>query len=182
MAIRLEGILNTVAGATTGSYIRIEYVKYMPWVGTIEYTPMCFKNELEADMSRIRYFGDELPAATFPIPHMSMSLESGSFTGDLEIEYTMTLPLTGALQDVNIKHYGTAINSASVDVTDFDDDGNEVTTQQIMTWEEFGIVSESIEQKHPIDLSRSGSLLSQCYAHLKETLAEQIPAESILDV
>lgn len=182
MAIRLEGILNTVAGATTGSYIRIEYVKYMPWVGTIEYTPMCFKNELEADMSRIRYFGDELPAATFPIPHMSMSLESGSFTGDLDIEYTMTLPLTGALQDVNIKHYGTTINSSSVDVTDFDEDGNEVTTQEIMTWEEFGIVSESIEQKHPIDLSRSGSLLSQCYTHLKETLAEQIPAENILDV
>ena len=74
MAIRLEGTLNTVAGATTGSYIRLEYVKYMPWVGSIEYTPMCFKNELEADMSRIRYFGDELPAATFPIPHMSMNL------------------------------------------------------------------------------------------------------------
>lgn len=182
MAIRLEGTLNTVAGATTGSYIRIEYVKYMPWVGSIEYTPMCFKNELEADMSRIRYFGDELPSATYPIPHMSMSLESGSFTGDLELEYTMTFPTTGALQDVNVNHYGTSIHSASVDVTDYDDDGNEIVTQETMVWEELGIISQSIEQKNPIDLSRTGSLLSQCYDHLKSTLAEQIPSSSILDV
>ena len=37
MAIRLQGQLSTVSGETTGSYLRIEYVKFMPWVGEVEY-------------------------------------------------------------------------------------------------------------------------------------------------
>ena len=182
MAIRLKGTLDTVAGATTGSYIRIEYVKYMPWQGTVEYNPICFKNELEANMSRIRYFGDELPSATYPVPNISMSLSSGSFTTDVNIENIITFPLTGSLQDVNIDHYGTATMSASIEVSDFDEDGNEVTTEEEIYWQEYSIVSQSIEQKHPIELSRTGSILSQCYQHLKSTLAEQIPAENIQDV
>ena len=44
MAIRLDGILNTVAGAITSSYIRIEYIKYMPYAGLVEYNPILFKN------------------------------------------------------------------------------------------------------------------------------------------
>jgi hypothetical protein len=182
MAIRLKGTLDTVAGATTGSYIRIEYVKYMPWIGAVEYNPICFKNELEADMSRIRYFGDELPSATYPIPNVSMSLSSGSFTADVNIENIITLPLTSSLQDVNISHYGTAIMSASIEVSDFDENGDEIITEEVIQWQEHSIISQSVEEKYPIDLSRTGSILSQCYQHLKDTLAEQIPAENILDV
>ena len=53
MAITLDGTLSTLAGATTSSYIRIEYIKYMPYAGLVEYNPMLFKNETEADISRI---------------------------------------------------------------------------------------------------------------------------------
>jgi len=182
MAITLDGTLSTLAGATTSSYIRIEYIKYMPYAGLVEYNPMLFKNETEADISRIRYFGDDLPTSMLPIPHTSMSFEPGSFSSDFELNDIMVLPLSGALQNVSVDHYGIALQSASIEVTDFDDDGNEIVTQEIMKWQEFSVISQSIEERHPLDLSRSGSILSQCYEHLKNSIAEQIPSGSILEI
>jgi len=182
MAIRLDGILNTVAGATTSSYIRIEYIKYMPYAGLVEYNPILFKNDLEAEISRIRYFGDELPSSMLPVPHISMSFESGSFESDFELQDIYTLPLSGALQEITVDHYGTALLSASIEVTDFDDDGNEVVKQEMVKWQDFSIVSQSTEQKHPLDLARSGSILAQCYQHLSSTLAEQVPSGSIIEI
>jgi len=182
MAITLDGTLNTYAGATTGSYIRIDFVKVMPWIGQIEYNPMIFKNTLEADMSRIKYYGDELPTSTFPIPTISMSFESGSFSEDFELADLQTFPITGALTEVVVDHYGTALMSSSIEVTDFDDDGNEVTTSEILKWTEYSIVSQSTENKYPIDLSKTSSIIEQCYVHLRGVIAEQIPSQSILDI
>ena len=182
MAISLKGTLNTVAGPTSESYLRIEFVKFMPWVGKIEYNPILFKNAGEAAMSRIRYYEDEPPTSTFVVPPISMSLQSGSFSGSVEFEDLQHIPLTGALQEITINHYTQSIVTQSVEVTDFDDDGNEITTTEIVNWPVQVVYSQSIEEKHPIDLSRSGSILEQCYTHFKDILAEQVPAENILDV
>ena len=182
MAISLKGTLNTVAGPTSESYFRIDFVKFMPWVGKIEYNPMLFKNKEEAQMSRIQYYEDTPPSSTFVVPFMSMSLHSGSFSGSLELTSLEYIPLTGSLQDVTINHYTQSTVTQSVEVTDFDDDGNEVTTTETVYWPIQEVYSQSIEEKHPIDLSRSGSILSQCYEHYKGILAEQVPVESILDV
>lgn len=182
MAIQLKGTLNTVAGPTSESYLRIEFVKFMPWLGKIEYNPVLFKNAAEADMSRIQYFEDTPPSSTFIVPFLSMSLDSGSFSGPLELQDLQHIPLTGALQEVTINHYTQSVVTQSVEVTDFDDDGNEVTTVETVKWPVQVVYSQSIEEKHPLDFSRTGSILEQCYEHFKGVLAEQIPAENILDI
>jgi len=181
MAIQLKGTLNTVAGPTSESYLRIEFVKFKPWMGEIEYNPILFRNPQEAEMSRIQYYEDDTPFGTYIVPFLSMSLESGSYSGSLQLDDLITLPLTGALQDITINHYTQSVVTKSVEVTDFDEDGNEVTTTETIKWRAQTVYSQSIEQKHPIELDRSGSLLEQCYSHYKGILAEQIPAENILD-
>ena len=74
MAIRLKGTLNTLTGVTEESYIRIEYAQYRPFDGTIAYNPVLYKNTLSADMSKIQYYGQELPQEKFLSPAVSMSL------------------------------------------------------------------------------------------------------------
>ena len=70
----------------------------------------------------------------------------------------------------------------SVEITDFDEDGNEVVTNDFTYWNEYGIASQSLETRNPIELSRTGSLLEQCYDHFKGILKEQVPVENILDI
>tara|TARA_R100001509_G_scaffold127263_1_gene80658 strand:+ start:419 stop:985 length:567 start_codon:yes stop_codon:yes gene_type:complete len=188
MAIQLKGTLNTVFGATSESYLRIEYVKFKPWEGTIEYNPILYKTPLDAEMSRIQFYGDIPPERTFPCPFISMSFVSGSAeeSGSIDTEITfddiIQIPLSGALQEVTVNHYSNIVHSMSVEVTDFDEDGNEIITEDLMYWNEYGIGSQSLETRNPVDLSRTGSLLEQCYDHFKVILAEQIPAENILDI
>tara|TARA_R100001509_G_C4792753_1_gene190346 strand:+ start:199 stop:765 length:567 start_codon:yes stop_codon:yes gene_type:complete len=188
MAIQLKGTLNTVFGATSESYLRIEFVKYKPFEGSIEYNPVLYKNPLDAKMSRIQFYGDTLPASTFPCPFVSMSYVSGSSEEsegtdiELKIDNCIEIPLSGALQEVTINHYSNVIHSMSVEVTDFDDNGEEIITEEQILWNEYGIGSQSLEMRNPVDLSRTGSLLEQCYDHFKVVLAEQIPAENILDI
>ena len=126
MAIRLKGTLNTVAGATSESYLRVEFVKLMPWLGKVEYNPILFKNELEAGMSKVRYYGDPPPTSSLPVPIMSMSLESGSLDTEVSWDDIQEFPVTGALQEVTVNHYSTTVKSASIEVTDFEENGNEV--------------------------------------------------------
>ena len=182
MAIRLKGTLSTLTGATEESYIRIEYAQYRPFDGTIAYNPILYKNTLSADMSKIQYYGQELPQEKFLSPSVSMSLESGSLEADVAFDDIIILPLSGAAQEITINHYANTLHSMSVEITDFDEDGNEVITNDFTYWNEYGIASQSLETRNPIDLSRTGSLLEQCYDHFKGILTEQIPAENILDI
>ena len=182
MAIRLKGILNTVAGATSESYLRIEFVKLMPWVGVVEYNPVLFRSQEEADAARIQYYGDELPQGFVVVPPIDLTLQSGSLDVSVSWDDLVSYPITGALQDVTINHYTESIVTQSIEATDFDEDGNEVTTTREVYWPEQTVYSQSIEQKNPIDLSRTTNIMEDCYEHFKGILATQIPAENILDL
>lgn len=182
MAIRLQGQLSTVSGETTGSYLRIEYVKFMPWVGEVEYNPMLFRNEVESGWSRRQFYEDPLPTSSLLVPLISMSLNYENNDYDVEIDEIIKFPITGALEEVTVDHYAETLHSASVIVTDFDENGNEVTSSDFTYWNQYSIYSQSIQEKTPIELGRTGSILEQCYTHLKGYLAEQVPSGSILDV
>ena len=142
---------------------------------------MLFNSAEDAGMSRIQYYGDELPNILVT-PLMELSFVSGSENIDFDIPDLITFPLTGALQDVTVNHYTQSLTSQSVEVTDYDEDGNEITTMENQYWQDQVIYSQSIQEKHPIDLSGLGDIYERCYTHFKSVLAENIPAVNILDI
>lgn len=181
MALSLVGSLETVTGSTTGSYIRVEYVKIKPWEGIIEYNPMLYRSKLDAEMSKIRYYGDTLPVSTFPIPLISMSLENNNKDQRIYFSDLMYLELTGSLQEMTINHYSQSLLSESIQVLNFNEDGEEVISEDFRYWEELTVYSQSVEEHNPIDLSKADNALEECYKHLRGVLETQIPSSNIID-
>jgi|TARA_R110000796_G_scaffold196217_1_gene312710 hypothetical protein len=181
MAVQIQGTLNTVKGPTTSSYFRIEHFKVKPWVGEVEYNPMLFNSAEDAGMSRIQFYGDELPNILLT-PLLELSLVSGSENLEFELPELITFPLTGALEDVTINHYTQSLTSQSVEVTDYDEDGNETVTTETQYWHDQVIYSQSIEEKNPIDLAGLGDIYNKCYTHFKSIIAENLPSANILDI
>lgn len=181
MALSLVGSLDTVAGSTTGSYIRVEFVKIKPWVGIIEYNPILYRNELDAEMSKIRFYGDTLPQSTFPIPLISMSLNYGNVEQSIIFDDLMYIEMTGSLQQVEINHYTQSLLSESIQVVSFNDNGEEEYSEELKYWEELKIYSQSLEEVNPIDLTIADNAIEKCYKHLRGVLELQIPSSNILD-
>lgn len=181
MALSLAGSLETLAGTTTGSYIRIEFVKIKPWEGVIEYNPMLYRNKLDAEMSKIRYYGDTLPVSTFPIPLISMSLNTNDKNQRIYFTDLMYLELTGSLQEMTINHYSQSLLSESIQVLNFDEDGEEAISEDFRYWEELTVYSQSIEEHNPIDLSKANNAMEECYIHLRGVLETQISSSNIID-
>lgn len=181
MALQLQGTLKTEWGNTETAYIRIEFYKVQPWFGQVEYNPLIFLHAEDASISRKEYYQDDL-APMYAIPLRDMHYESGSITGSFELPEILTFPLTGSAVERTINHYTESITSASVDVVDFDEDGNEITVTEWTYTTESIMYSQSIVEHNPISLDSLSSIYQDCYTHLKSTLATQIPSGSILDV
>lgn len=181
MALQIQGKLKTEWGDTETAYVRIEFYKVQPWTGTVEYNPLIFLHAEDANKSRIRYYQSGLPPV-YAIPMRDMEYESGSITGSFELPEVIRYPLTGALETRTIDHWTQSLVSSSYDVVDFDENGEEVTTTHWTYASESVIYSQSIVEENPITLDSLSNIYQDCYTHLREVLAAQIPSSSILDV
>lgn len=181
MAIHLEGTLNTVDGPTQNAYIRIEFYKVKPWVGTAEYNPFVFLSSQDARDSRIEYFQDTPPYQRL-VYQASMSLDYSGSSYPFNLENFYEIPLTGSIQEVTTEHYRDTLTSQSYDIVDFDIEGNEIITQEWVYTSQSVHYSSSIEYKNPITLDSLDNIYTYCYQHLKTIIASQLPSSSITNI
>ena len=182
MAIHLNGTLSTQQGYTESLYIRIEYIKIKPWVGTIEYNPIVFLSQEDAADSKKSYYQDSLPTEVKLVHSGDMSLEYSSSAYGFDLYSLIQVPLTGSTEPVTINFYTESIISESFDVVDFDENGNEIVAQEWRYTSQSVIYSSSIEYKNPIDMTAAEDPYTFCYNHLKGVLAQSVPSSSIKDI